>query len=146
MFKENLNLFYGKNLLKIIYFAAHHYSCPWLIHYRYSSSFCQSDSAYESSPSSSKPISTSSTSSTIVPPSINSTESDGGVISRQESLRHSKSSKVERKVSFSGADPVVLESSPQKPKRIKEKSERKKKTDTSKHCDDLFDQVYFCFK
>ncbi len=63
-------------------------------------------------------------------------------ISRQESLRQSKSSsKIERKVSFSGADPIVLESSPPKPKRIKEKSERRKKADSNKNCDDLFDQV-----
>lgn len=68
----------------------------------------------------------------------------GGAISRQESLRHSKSSsKVERKVSFSGADPVLIEALPLKPKRHKEKQdkERKKKVDMNKHCDDILDQV-----
>ena len=72
---------------------------------RYSSSNCQSDSAYESSPSSSKPISTSSTSSTIVQPSTASSEnvvSVVNVVQRQESTRQTKATKVERKVSFSG--------------------------------------------
>jgi len=35
----------------------------------------------------------------------------------------------------------VTEGSPQKPKRVKEKSEKKKKSESGKKCDDLFDQV-----
>lgn len=106
---------------------------------RYSSSIAQTDSAYDSLPPSVKSVSTTSTATSInVPPVTN-----GGVISRQESIKQSKSSsKIERKVSFSGADPIVLDQ-PQKPKRHKEKQEkeRKKKPEPSKHCDDLFDQV-----
>jgi len=71
--------------------------------------------------------------------------SSGGAISRQESFRHSKSSgtKLERKVSFSGADPILIDT-PLKPKRHKEKQdkEKKKKVDlNNKFCDDILDQV-----
>ncbi len=44
-------------------------------------------------------------------------------------------------IPYIGANPVVMESSPQKPKRVKEKTEKKKKPESNKTCDDLFDQV-----